>query len=1118
MSTTIDKIEEQLAHENHPLREERREATARVGIVAYRLVLACFFLSGATGLIYEILWIRLLGLVFGNSVYAVTTAVCAFMAGLALGGYFLGQWVDRKPYPLLAYALLEILIGGTALLVPLAFEFLEMVYSQVYPSLSIYSWALNTYRFVSAFLTLVIPTLFMGGTLPVLSRFFVRSRGEVSKNVGWLYALNTMGATVGTVIAGFYLISHIGIRFSLGVTVTLNFLIGLAALQVHKRLLESGEPEESKPMKSEVHKIESIPPDMDCADEATPRRRRLFFVAFAMSGFVSLLYEIAWTRELALVIGSSVYAFSLILTVYLVGIALGSFMFSKFFAGERIQVAWFAWVELLIAGFAFLTVVLYPKSFLLLLILRRAFPHDFTSVVFVQLAVCFFLLCLPTLLFGATFPLVAKLCSDRVTNLGRSIGNLYSANTLGCIFGSFFTGFFLLPLLTARRTILLGVLLNVAVGLALILRDSWKRHRAGWLAATAFAVGVIFVWARNTFYDPYLQDAGVFIYADDFNNPNALPLEKQLHTDDLVFYRQGLNANISVRRWENYVGLRTNGKTDASTAGDMATQVMAGYLPTVFHPHPRQVFVIGFGSGSTVSSVAQLPTIHSIEVAEIEKAVMEAAPFFEEINRRVNRDPRFKLVLDDARNYLLHTREHYDVIISEPSNPWIAGIGNLYTREFYRAAATRLNEDGIMCQWVQIYQLDPESLKIVLRTFGDSFKFISLWRATPGDLLLLGSNRPIVFDLEPLKHWMNSVPNLRSDFSRYLQVEEPAGIFVSFLLPDEALRSFASGAPLNSDDLPLLEFRAPRAMLNGTLTLNTNLLEELRTGLIPPRVNHFSVPQDYLSMVDTMLNRERFNDASGLLKNLNSEFAQEVTHSQNTWSTKEEIGHLDLSRWALANARLAEAKRDDPGAERFYLEALHQAPGAANIRESYGVFLFKRGRFREAESLLKSVLALAPESDQALFFLAETESALGKQDEAIHLMQVNVDGQAQRDKKYQAYANLGIMYEKKGDFRNAEICFRRSIDLDRYSFVAHRRLAEIFRSQNRGAETIREYEFLVHYFPQRDEAVFVNLSKLYAEGGKVKEAHDLLEYGRSVFPNSTNIYHNYKILCGNKNT
>jgi spermidine synthase len=1087
---------------------------------AFRVVLLCFFLSGATGLIYELLWVRMLGLVFGNSVYAITTAVCAFMAGLALGGYFFGRWIDRKPYPLMAYALLEVLVGGTALAVPLFLRGFEALYAHVYPRLSDSLWSLNSYRFASAFLALLVPTFFMGGTLPILSRFFVRSREEISKRVGWLYAVNTLGATLGTMLAGFYLISHLGIRYSLWLTVAMNLLIGLVALEVHKRVIATGDREsltaeeegsgESQDRQTKFAEAELV---QQRADHRSPSHPWLLLAGFMFSGFASLLYEIAWTRQLTLVIGSSVYAFSLILTVFLVGIALGSFLFSKFFPAHKIRVALFGWVELAIAGLAFLMVPLYLKSIPLMLMLRRALPHDFASLVFVQLVVCFLLLLLPTLMFGTTLPLVARLYTGKVVGLGRSLGSLYSANTVGCIGGSFLTGFVLLPFLTARRTVLLGVFINVAIGVSVLLADSWKRHRIALLGSATFAVCVIVVFAGGMFSNPLLQDAGVFIYAQDLSQKDSLPLENQLRTDDLVFYREGLNANISVHVAENYVGLRTNGKTDASTAGDMVTQLLLGYLPAVFHPNPQRAFIVGFGSGSTAAAVAQLPTVESLEVAEIEKSVLEAAPYFGEVNHRVDHDPRMHLVIDDARNYLLNTSYRYDVIISEPSNPWIAGIGNLYTQEFYRAAAARLNPDGVMCQWVQIYQLDPESLKMVLRTFGDSFPYMSLWRATAGDLLLLGAQKPITFDLSRLRKWMNTIPTLRSDFVRYLNVREPAGIFAYFLLPDADLREFSKDSPLNTDDLPLLEFEAPKSMFAGTVALNTNLLEQKRTSVLPPHIAQFHDPADFLPMAETFLDRERLDWAASLLAKLSPDPAEPGTARRRS---SDAVSKMSSGRVALASARLADLQKQPQEAERLYQEAMRISPADPNIKEAYGVSLYRRTRYAEAQSLLEAALKLNPNSERALFYRAESESAQGKYDEAIRHTTEYASQLARRDKKYQAFANLGELYERKGNRQDAELWFKRALELDRYAFVAHRRLAEIYYTQHRKAEAIHEYEVLVRYFPMRDELVFHNLSHLYSESGKLNEAKDVLTLGRFVFPSSVNLYQDYRVICGHK--
>jgi spermidine synthase len=1072
------------------------------------VVFACFFLSGATGLIYEVLWARMLGLVFGNTVYAITTTVCAFMAGLALGGYVFGRWIDRKLFPLLAYAMLEMLVGFSVLAVPLLLKLSTILYASLYPNIEKSLWLLNTYRFLAAFLTLLIPTFFMGGTLPVLSRFFVRTAEEISRKIGWLYALNTLGATAGTILAGFFLISSLGIRRSQWLAVAVNFVIGLVALSAHKRweaARESGS-EESAAVK-----------DPHAAGNITSAQARLVFLAFALSGFVSLLYEIAWTRALTMVVGSSVYAFSLILSVYLVGIALGSLLFSKVVGARPIRISLFGWVELLIALFAFLTVPLYLKSFNLMLMLRRAFPDDFGAVVFVQLVVCFLILIFPALLFGSTLPLAAKLCTDKIGGLGRSIGNLYAANTVGCILGSFLCGFVLLPWLTARRTILLGVLINLAIAIMIFYRDADQHRRFRLSACAVLAVVVVVVFAGNTFYDPYLQNAGVFIYTNTLSRSGGVPLENRLHTTDIVFYRESLNANIAVDVGENYVGLRTNGKTDASNGVDMVTQLMLGYLPGLFHPNPQSALVVGFGSGTSVASVAQLPSIRSVKVVEIEKAVMEAAPYFEEINHRIDRDPRLQVIIDDARNYLLNSKDRFDLILSEPSNPWIAGIGNLFSQEFYQSAASHLNPNGIMCQWVQIYELDPEILRMVIRTFGNSFRHMSLWQGASGDMLLLGSQTPMVFDMGRLQQLMDSNPRLRRDFSDYLHIQQSAGILSYFFLPDGPLRAFSRTAPLNTDDLPLLEFRAPKVMFAGTVELNRNLLGELRRSLLPEQVTGFQPSRDVPAMAGTLLGQNNPAAAGNLLRNPDPNMAPAGQSTASSVHGETPALNYDSPEADLVRARLAEAEKQYADAEQLYRRALERSPRNPKILEDLGVYLCTQGRFSEALTQLQAAIGSNPNSLRGLQFLAMVEVNLGQYDDALRHTQLFVGLSPHRSLKCQAYANLGWLCVKKKNVKEAEDWFNRSIALDRYSFAAHKQLADLYWEQKRKTDAIREYEFLVKYFPRNSETAFINLSKLYAEGGRFKEGRKLLELGRSVFPNNADIYYNYGVLSAHGN-
>jgi len=409
-----------------------------------------FFLSGATGLVYEVIWVRLTGLVFGNTSLAISTVLGAFMAGLALGSWKLGRKADRTKNPLRLYGLLELGIGISAALVPLAFRAMDSLYWSVAPSLSSTPGATGFIRFATSFIILLAPTFFMAGTLPVLSRFFTEKVNEVESKVGTLYALNTFGAAAGTLAAALVLIPGLGNTVTTLLIATLNVGIGLFAMRLSRRA-------------GPVNEFTRL---VDEARPADPTADKLILLTLAVSGFVSMLYEVSWTRALSAMIGSSTYALSIMLVTFLVGIALGSSLISRWNPAANLRALGILQMGVAVGGLVFLVGYLLAPYIVIALI--RAFFYSFPAVLTIQFILSALLMILATLCMGATFPLASQLYSNKVSVLGRNIGNIYSVNTLGAIAGSLLAGFVLIPVIGTERTILVGLFFNSAMSLLLL--------------------------------------------------------------------------------------------------------------------------------------------------------------------------------------------------------------------------------------------------------------------------------------------------------------------------------------------------------------------------------------------------------------------------------------------------------------------------------------------------------------------------------------------------------------------------------------------------------------------------------------------------------------------------
>jgi spermidine synthase len=1052
-------------------------------------VLACFFLSGATGLVYEVLWIRMLGLVFGHTVFAITTVLTAFMAGLGLGSYLFGRIADRHPHPLLLYGLLEVGIGLSCLLIPWLLPLVEALYVALFRALELSFFAFSLAQFALILVLLLLPTTLMGATLPILSRFFVSDEGSLGKRVGLLYALNTFGAVLGTGLAGYFLLPTFGMRGTLYLAATLN--VGIGALVIaYDRHLRRLRPERSR---EEAQARQELLLGITPPGQVQRWLIGLTVLGLGLSGAASMIYEVAWTRALTLVIGSSTYAFTAMLLAFLVGIAGGSALFSRLWGDRRVTPMAFALIELGIGLSAVLILPAFGKlPDLLLRVFTVSLAPDFVLIVEILLSIAVMLA--PTLLIGASFPCVVKVAARSVDRVGLDVGRLYAVNTLGAILGTVCAGFLLIPSTGVQSAVKVAVLLNLAVGAAIAVGSVRVSSPWQWATSTLLSVatlaGVLWIPAWNQ----AVMASGVAVYARTYQGfAGRLELARAFPEQRLLFYEDGLSATVSVHRVGENIFLRVNGKTDASTGKDMHTQIMLGHIPLLVHPNPKAVLIIGLGSGVTAGAVAQYP-VERIDVVEIEPAVVKAARFFARENREVLNDPRVRLVTADARNFLLVTPRRYDVIISEPSNPWIGGIATLYSREFYQLARQRLNPGGIMLQWVHGYGLLPPDLKMVVKTFRTAFPATSIWHtAGIGDYLLLGREAPRPLDFERFKAAYDAIPGLRQDMER-VGLRSPYALLADFVLAEPDAARYAQHADLNTDDLLPLEFSAPRSLHLDTATLNFQIMRSFKISEFPPSAS------DSLAQLDRPDVRHDLGLAYAL-KGLHTEAAQQFekalrrdpAHLPSLLELGKAQMRLNLPLKAVESfeavlrhdprspeayfqlalayqgqqfpARALEfaskavaLKPGDPTyrthlarllhdqgryqeAVEHYLAARREKPQDVGILDGLGATHLKQGRADEALMVLKEALAYHPENPVLLQRIGEAYLLTQRYAEAIEALKrvvtyVPLLGQA--------HIRLGYAYMGKGELMNAIEAFEQGLSLDPSQAVAAQTLGEIY--------------------------------------------------------------------------
>jgi spermidine synthase len=791
------------------------------------MVLCAFFVSGAAGLIHEVAWTRLLRLVMGNTAFSITTVLCAFMGGLALGSFLGGRFIDRRKDPLRVFAVLEGSIAIYCFFLPWLIQGMEPVYRWIYQNTHTSFYLFSLIRFVFSCAILLIPATFMGATLPVLSRFFVRSMDRVGHPVGLLYSANTFGAVLGGALAGFFLIPALGVTLTIRTACLLNALVAVTAYFIYRRLGEAAG--ETIPVQEEVQRI------TETGKKAEGRKRtphpvtdvptgavritygetdgKYLLIGYGVSGFAALVYEIAWTRALAMLIGSSVYAFSMILTAFVLGIALGSMVYARFVDRLRDPMRALAFIQMAIGLSALPVVPLIGKLPFWVTGMISTFRNSFWQLQSIEFAMIVFIVLPPTILMGAAFPLAGRLFVKKSVSVGKSVGTLYASNTIGNILGSFAGGFILLPLFGVENTLFIAVLINIAVGGIFFFRSrSLSLMRQGMVTVSAILVAVIAIILIPK-WNPAEMSFGPFYEA--IRLPKSIaqsPAELRAIAAQrkVIFHKEGVSATVTVKQFPGgYLGLYTNGKPDASTHGDMPSQELVAHIPLLMHPDPKSTVVVGLASGITLGSAGRYP-LERMDCVEIAPAMVQASRYFDAYNYSIMDDPRVNLIIGDGRNHIALTEQKYDVIISEPSNPFIAGVADLFTREYFQLCRDHLTDQGVVAAWMQAYLIDKETFRSIVKTFQSVFPEMILWKSATGDCILVGSKTPLRVDYRNLQNRMRGKA-VADDLAR-IGIHNAAEFLAQMVMGKNGVEKFVEGATVHTDDNALVEFAAPRAL------------------------------------------------------------------------------------------------------------------------------------------------------------------------------------------------------------------------------------------------------------------------------------------------------------------
>ncbi len=794
-----------------------------------------FFLSGAAALIYQVAWVRSLTLIFGGSHLAVTVVLSVFMAGLAVGGYVIGRYADSVKKPLKLYSFLEL---GIAL-----FALIFIALMKVYPPIYIFSVQINDDSQLYIFLiriffsvaALIIPTTMMGGTLPLMTRFLSGQPDRIRGRLSFLYALNTFGAVTGAVLAGFVLLKYYSVSTALYTAMSINVLVGIAALVLQSRVRtlmdyensvqkqnapeplktsESAGPQQNR--KSGIDTDKSLP-TVNPSEFMLPMRLVLWGIG--VSGFCALGYEVLWTRVLSIIFGASVFSFTIVLAAFLSGIAMGSELYGilpKIFRGKnrgvRSSVVWFGIVQIVIGVSSLVAssyIIYLPSGIVQLTDFFSKMDMDIFGIrAWASFSLAFMFMVVPAFFMGVAFPLAGKAHVEYKRQVGSAVGEVLAYNTIGAILGAAVSGFLLIYFLGIERSLEIITAINVCLGVLVLV--SLGNSRTLNLSVLGLGLGLVFFFIVNR-DDLRIWDTNYFAvyqstHPEDFDSREKIL--SRLSQVEILYYGEGVESIVSsLKTADGNQIFMTNGRVEASLQlSDVQNQFALGHVPMLLNRDPKNILVVGTGSGMTLGATSVYPNIEQITLAEIEPKVIEVAKTFKEYNHYVLDNPKLKIIFNDGRNFLLTSKQKYDVITADPIHPWFRGAGYLYTSEYFMIASQHLRPGGIICQWLPLYDMTAKNIKSIIKTFTGSFKYTMMW-ATDVDAQLVGSNSPIIMNKADLeKKIANPVIN---DDLKLVGMGSATDFLNRFIMGTNRMRELGRDGILNTDNNLYLEFSAP---------------------------------------------------------------------------------------------------------------------------------------------------------------------------------------------------------------------------------------------------------------------------------------------------------------------
>jgi len=745
-------------------------------------------LSGIASLTYQVVWVRLLGVSMGSTSASISTVLAAFFFGLAIGSYFAERITKNKINSFYPYIVLELIIAISGIiLLPILINLDAVMVSMPILGASI------PMKFILTSLLLLIPTMCMGATFPVMASILIREQADIGRRMSQLYSLNTAGAVLGAALSGFVFIPHWGLDGAVYIAVSLNIIIVVLGLVANRQIILSNL---NKVIENNYFSTEQFSRVIDLK---TPRMRAL--LVLFVTGFVSIACEVAWTKYLSIFTGTTIYGFAAILTIFLTGISLGSWSIKYFIEKIKNQSLFLSYGLVLLGASILLTRVglsWIPDFY--------NYLHQLDSSVWlmqlIKYGVIFCLLIIPTFIFGMLFPINLKLYCGDINGVRSNIGKAYACNTLASIFGAVGAGFIFIPYFGTDQLLTAMAVLLLILPIIFIPSIAIRRTRIVLIASMAIVL-ISNVWLPHLNYQNLISSVEY--------NAQYQRMENEFDNPKYVFLKEGKTGVVSMVTYNDHIMyLQNNGLTESIIDIDdeynvLLVESLLGFVPYFLHPDPKSAFVVGFGGGITTRALS-FTKLESIHVVELEPAVIEAGRAISGGEIPVLQDPRVTLEINDARNSLLLNPDKYDIIASQPSHPWLAHAATVFTQEFFNLIQSRLTTDGVYSQWVSLFHMDATTLKSIIKSFYTVFpEGMTFANIGTGDFIMIGSNKKMMFDYQQIEKRLSET-KIRKALSHH-NIKSTKDLFYYFALSREQALLASANVPANTDLNILSEVR-----------------------------------------------------------------------------------------------------------------------------------------------------------------------------------------------------------------------------------------------------------------------------------------------------------------------